>query len=327
MKSVKYIFVFLLVCGLTHGEEVKTEQNREEETLVAEARSDFGNENSILLTEEASDGESKSPGELQVRAAAIVPQHPTYQPHIVTNTPYHHPMGGISPVYQHPNPAYQKELGLAVTSYQQQHPGVAGLLGAPHLKQKLNEKKANPAPVKDLKPDYYPKESSYATIPEQPQETINTPRFVADPNRNQIIEEISPNELQALTMRQQAVLPQQYSLVHQPVQMPGYNFNYLHGAPGLHGGPVAAPYMNPYPVQPETATVKYTQTEHGFIDRMWGEVMTMRQTITNDFFGAIPNFFRNIWDAIVGAVSSTSARMLGSIDWSEAFQFVARQLS
>ncbi|KAF2367817.1 hypothetical protein FHG87_001409 [Trinorchestia longiramus] len=233
-------------------------------------------------------------------------------------------------------PHHQPQLGVSVSAYQPQNTG--NLVVYDGNKSKLNEKKPVPG-VKDIKPVYYPKDSSYSTVPVQVEEKA-TARFVADPTRGHLVEELSPAEVQQLSLQQS----HPYTLVSQPMQMPGHNFNYVAAVPGttfqgmagVHGMvPVrAVQAANPQFYNSirspgrKTETVTYEKTEHGFIDRVWGEVQTMRQAITTDFFGAVPTFFRNIWDAIVGAVSpSTTARMLSSVNWMEVARFVVEQLS
>jgi len=206
-----------------------------------------------------------------------------------------------SPVYKN----YQQGAAL-----QAANPGHATVIGTFLHPKDANKKKAT---AQDLKPSYYPKEmSSYSTIPDQPMVNtpVNTARFVANPAKKQLIEEMSESQLQQLTYKPLA---------------PQYPAGFMaHPAPAhLHYGGAPVPYNQvPFVGRPqETATVSYEKTNHGLIDRMWGEVQTMRQAIATDFFGAIPNFFRNIWTAIVGAVSSASARML-SLDWASILQTV-----
>lgn len=247
----------------------------------------------------------------------VNPTQPPKNPHVFQHiTPTVHSLGGVSPTQPPQSPQHQAQLGLQVSSYQPQQPGTVMVFG----NQKKHEKKPIPG-IKDMKPAYYPKVSTYSSVPAQPRSPVSA-RFVADPSRTHLVEEISVAELQRINSSP-------YSMVQQPVQMHGHNFNYVAAVPGggLPGGSLPPYYNAIHQVPMETATVKYEQTEHGFMDRVWGEVETMRQTITTDFFGAIPNFFRNMWDAVYEAVGPSSARMLSSVDWHEVAKLTIEQVS
>jgi len=142
------------------------------------------------------------------------------------------------------------------------------------------------------------KKSSYAVIPDQPgSPAINTARFVENPAQNQIIETVNPVELQQL--QGMNVQPHPMSMHPQAVQFPN------HFAPGPPG-----PYMMmPYNQRPETATVRYEETEHSFMDRVWA----VRRS-TTDFIGSIPGMFRDLWEYVLGAVTATSRMLTGASD-------------
>ena len=233
----------------------------------------------------------------------------------VTPPVYHHPHLAGNPAV---NVAYQQALQRPVQSAHpvtqtgpQAHPSVVSVFS--HPKEAGVEKKPLPQ-LKDTKPAYYPKQSSYASIPAQPQNRIsNSARFVSDPTKSNLIEEISESQLQQLTYR-----PMHYSVNPHGI--------HPHGGVQYSGVHQHMPYITlGQPAAIDTATVSYEQTEHGFMDRVWGEVQTVRESITNDFFGAIPAFFRSVWDAIVGAVSSASARML-TVDWLSVLEMMTQQI-
>jgi len=144
--------------------------------------------------------------------------------------------------------------------------------------------------------------SSYAVIPDQPgQADTLRPRFVENPAQNQIIETVNPVELQQL--QGMPVQPHPMAMHPQAVQFP-HQF-----APGHPGHP--GPYMMmPFNQQrPETATVRYEETEHSFMDRVWA----VRRS-TTDFIGSIPSMFRDFWQYLVGTVTATSRMLIGASD-------------
>jgi len=328
MQLRKVLYVVGVLVGVAHCNEEVAEQtaSKEQETpLVVESEAVSSNDSADLPAEARVIDSSHSPSRTN-------PKYQTQQINAIPSYPnYHRPMRY--------NPANRAQG--PVPSYQGP---------SHHPKEKLSEKKPLPG-LKHTKPEYYPKVSSYASIPNQPNQIpsqrnqipsqlnqipnqpsqVNephSPRFVPDPSRGQTIETISAHELQHLTQ------PQPFGLAPHGVHMPHYTA----------GG---APYMTPYgrpqgDGSPTGVTVKYEQTEHSFMDRMWGEVQTMRQTITEDYLGAIPNMLRSVWNYIVGAVSATSrmfdvgvvdtvtdvsARMIQSVDWMAAFRLLVNQLS
>ena len=326
------LFITLVLCTLMQGMQAEDKQPVEE---VSPTKTKTEEVDAAYLPAEARD--SLPSPELPVRRknpvyngpVHSIPQYPAFH-HAATS--YKHPQTHAPSAPAQPQQQLtHSQLGVSVSSYQPQNTGVVGLLQ--HPKEPLTEKKAVPT-FKTNKPEYYPKESTYATIPEQPIEALS-PRFVPDPSRNQIIESISPHQLQQLTMQAQ---PQPFAVVQHPhgVHMPRY-------PAAAAGGPYMMMPYNQVQENSDMEIVKYDETEHSFIDRVWGEVMTVRKSITDDFFGGIPEMLRNIWNTIVGAVSSTTsrmfnsgaaqmlgsatARMLGSIDWFEALQLIVKQLN
>jgi len=140
--------------------------------------------------------------------------------------------------------------------------------------------------------------SSYAVIPDQPgKPSIHSPRFVENPAQNQLIETVSPVELQQL----HAMQPHPMAMHPQAVQFPN------HFGPGPAG-----PYMMnmmPFNQRPETATVRYEEDELGFMDRVYA----VRRS-TTEFFGSIPDMIRNFFNDIVSAVSNTARMFTGADD-------------
>lgn len=297
MKFQSTVVVALFYCNLAYGTFAESEQPIEEDQ--APMSSDTSETINV----------SQLPAEARVAVPQQIPVIRQNPVHAYPSPIYH------QAVYQQPQPSIvpsQQPIYQPVSSYQPQIEESEGQLK--HPKEHGGEKKPIPS-LDKMKPDYYPKHSSYSTIPEQPKEIHHSPRFVANPNRKYGVETVSPQQLQQLTMQQP------YPMMHYH-QLPQH-----YAVQGAGGNPA---YMIPFNnIQPESdaVTVKYDETEHGFIDRVWGEVVTIREAISDGFFEVIPSMFRNLWNAIVGVVSSTSARMLGSIDWIDALQLLVRQLN
>lgn len=311
MKFTIFI-TFVTLLSSVYGAEVKTTKSDTPAQLPMQHRSDDAmarvqtkkqNLNPVYSTGPGPQVQQQVPASFptayqQVGIGAAPSQYEVVAANAVPGGAYHH--------------LYQNQGAQA---YQQQPTAYT------HPKETTNVKKPISPLVKDVKPAYYPKQSTYATIPNQPNQVPvthlpgNTARFVADPSRNHLIEEISENQLQQLTFRPQNL---HYSVAPQ-AGVPAYT-NFV----GTPAAPMAyhPQYHNP---QMNTETVTYEQTEHGFMDRVWGEVQSMRESITTDFFGAIPAFFRSMWDSIVGAVSTASARML-TVDWVSVLDIVRKQI-
>jgi len=312
LKIVLLIASFMV--GVVHclEEEVETAVKSAEQKSPETIQSDAATSESAALPVEAreipaSHSPSRTNPKYQVQQINAIPSYPKYHRPLRYN-PHNHIAGQLPP-YQGPSQL---------------------------TKEELSGKKAIPG-LKHAKPEYFAKDSSYASIPSQPSASIPnqpsdplSPRFVPDASQRLAIETVSEYELQQLTQ------PQPFGLSPHGVHLPPYSSQ-----------TALSPQTSPYLMRPqyrpeEGVTVKYEQTQHSFIDRMWGEVQTMRQTITEDYLGAIPNMLRTVWNYIVGAVSATSrmfdvgvvetvsdvsARMIQSVDWMAAFRLLVNQLT
>jgi len=207
------------------------------------------------------------------------------------------------------------------------------------IAEEITKEESKKKPIHKPKPQYYPKESTYAVVPEQP--VPNTARFVPDQTRNQVIETISPAEMHKL-----AIQPQRFPVHPHGLHMPHY--------PGPLGPQRPGPFVhvmkfNEQGGQQKDTDVHFEETEHGFMDRMWGEISTVRRTMSDNIFVGIPSMFRRFWDSIVGTVSATArmftvegpealsdvtasmtdvtSRMVNNVDWHEVFRLLYSQFS
>lgn len=281
------------------------------EPLAAESRV-IGNDNQFAAN--SIQGFNKQ----GLKHSNVLPTYPIYrhpQDMHAAASNYRGPRPG--PQFQAPVGQRFQHLNPAAAQFQIQNPAlqiqpqVQNATPVQNIQQVHKKEEHQKKPIHKGKPQYYPKQSSYASIPDQP--IPNSARFVPDPSRNQIIETLSQAELQNLQLQ-----PNPFPMMQQPhgVHMPHYNAGPMGPQMGpmgpMHGGMNYHGNHNPHRNNVETSTIRYEQTEHGFMDRMWGEVMTVRRTMSENIFVGIPNLFRSLWDSIVGAVSATSRMFTGA---------------
>jgi len=311
-KSAPAAAVLVKVVEASKESEEAKKPEAASEALPVESRV-IGNDNQFAAN--AIQGFNKQ----GLKHSNVLPTYPIYRHpqdmHAAASANYRGPRPGPQfqagvQRFQHMNPAAAQfqiqNPALQIQPQVQNNTPVQNTQQVVHKKEEHQKK-----PTHKAKPQYYPKQSSYASIPDQP--IPNSARFVPDPSRNQIIETISQAELQNLQLQ-----PNTFPMMQQPhgVHMPHYNAALMGPQMGpmgpMHGGMNFHGNHNPHRNNDETATVTYEQTEHGFMDRMWGEVMTVRRTMSDNLFIGIPNLFRRFWDSVVGAVTATSRMFTGA---------------